>query len=408
MNTSSMASLASRPRPQPQAGATTVGSATVMCLLSLCVVMSFGTATLTMLLARQSVVRRAIEVDEAFLAAEASVDLAMSELGNNKDYGGDGIGVVCGGAGRAAFTAALVPPFAGPRAYTIHATGSVGSISRKIDVNVVPATDSGPSFVGVDWISMSTGVVDTYDSSKGSYASQASGSPLHACADTHLQSNGNIALSGSAMVYGDATPGPGKNVSGATGVTGSTAPATSPVVAEAYVYAPPIGPMGSVAGTITLCSGKHRYTSLVLGAGKVATITGDVELWVDGKFEISGSAMGVLEPGARLTLHHGTDKLTIGGAGFVNQGQKPANLTINSATTYAVTLSGSGDFFGTLRAPKAPLTASGGADIYGSVVAKTLTLSGGTSLHYDKALRAASGAYRRRLTWPSDDTARRS
>ena len=402
----STASLASRPRPQPRTRPTTAGSATVMCLMSLCVVMSFGTATLTMLLARQSVVRRATEVDEAFTAAEASVDLAMTELGNNKDYGGDGIGVVSGGAGRASFTATLVPPFAGQQAYTIHATGSVGSVCRRIDVLVVPATDGAPGFVGLDSISMSTGVVDTYDSTKGSYASQATSSPMHACADSHVQSNGNIALSGSAMVYGDAIPGPGRTVSGATGVTGSTAPATSPVVADACVYAPPIGPMGSVAGSITLCAGKHRYTSFVISAGKVATITGDVELWVDGRFEIAGS--GILEHGARLTVHHGTDKFTIGGTGFVNQDQKPANLTVDSATTSSVTLSGIGAFFGTLRAPKAPFTATGGAGIYGAVVAKTMTISGGTSLHYDKALRAGGGAYQRRLTWPSDATARKS
>jgi hypothetical protein len=379
-----------------------------MCLMSTCVVMSFGTATLTMLLAKQSVVRRAIEVDEAFMAAEASVDLAISELSNNKDYGGDGIGVVHGGAGRASFTATLVPPFAGLQEYRIQATGSVGTISRRIEVLVVPATDGGPGFVGLDSISMTTGVVDTYDSNKGSYASQAAGSPLHGCADTHVQSNGNIALSGSAMVYGDAIPGPGKTVSGATGVTGSTSAATSLVVADAYVYAPPIPLMGSVAGSITLCAGKHRFTSFVISSGKAATITGDVELWVDGKFEISGSGKGILEPGARLTIHHGNDKFTIGGAGFVNQGQKPANLTINSATTNEVTLSGSGAFFGTMKAPRAPFTASGSAGIYGAVVAKTLTLSGGASLHYDKALGGGTGAYQRRLTWPSEGTARRS
>src|SRR5262245_53401206 len=147
MNTSSSASLASRRWPQPRTRPAMAGSATVMCLMSLCVVMSFGTATLTMLLARQSVVKRAIEVDEAFMAAEASVDLAIRELSNNKDYGDDGIGVVRGGAGRASFSTTLVPPFAGPRAYTIHATGSLGWISRSIKVNVVPATDSGPGFL---------------------------------------------------------------------------------------------------------------------------------------------------------------------------------------------------------------------------------------------------------------------
>jgi hypothetical protein len=72
-----------------------------------------------------------------------------------------------------------------------------------------------------------------------------------------------------------------------------------------------------------------------------------------------------------------------------------------------VTCSGSAGFFGTLQAPRAPLTAIGGGGIYGSVVAKTLTISGGASLHYDKALAAGTDAYQRRLTWPSG-IARRS
>jgi hypothetical protein len=160
-----------------------------MCLMSLCVVMSFGTATLTMLLARQSVVRRATEVDEAFTAAEASVDLAMTELGNNKDYGGDGIGVVSGGAGRASFTADAGSPFC--RSAGIHDPRDwIRRLGLQEDRRPRrAATDGAPGFVGLDSISMSTGVVDTYDSTKGSYASQATSSPMHACADSHVQSN---------------------------------------------------------------------------------------------------------------------------------------------------------------------------------------------------------------------------
>jgi hypothetical protein len=119
---------------------TMAGSATLMCLLSLCVLLSFGTATLTMLLAKQSVVKRATEVDEAFMAAEAAVDLALSELRTNVDYGGDGFGVVTGNAGRATFTATLDRVFAGPGQYTIVATGSVSGISRSVEVAVAPVS----------------------------------------------------------------------------------------------------------------------------------------------------------------------------------------------------------------------------------------------------------------------------
>ncbi|HEX6810573.1 MAG TPA: hypothetical protein VF384_03015 [Planctomycetota bacterium] len=390
----------------PRHRSSMAGSATVICLMSLCVVMSFGTATLTMLLAKHSVVKRAIEVDECFMAAEAAVDLVMSELTTNKDYAGDGMGVVSGAAGRVSFTAQLVPAFAGPQDYTIVATGIVGGVSRAISVEISPQAGSGPGFIGINGINMSGGIIDSYESSKGTYLSQASGDPLHAGSEANIQSNVGMSLSG--LVYGNATPGPGYTVSGGSGVTGSTAPATEPLVIDPYVYAPPIATMGSVSSTITLNSGVYRYTSFVIGGGKFAYFNGDVTLYVDKKLEISGSGQGILKPGAKLTIHHGTDKWTFSGSGIINEDQKPASLTLYSATTYAGTISGGASFYGTIYAPNTPMTASGDSDIYGAVTVKTMSLTGGMCLHYDSSLGKGTGAFARIVVRPSGSIARRS
>src|SRR5678816_3730860 len=93
-----------------------------------------------------------------------------------------------------------------------------------------------------------------------------------------------------------------------------------------YTYAPPIAATGALSTSKVFNSGQYRYTAFTIGGGKVATFNGDVELWVDGNFTISGSGYGQLNPGAHLTIHHGAGTFTISGSAFVNLDQRPSNL----------------------------------------------------------------------------------
>ncbi|HLQ38415.1 MAG TPA: hypothetical protein VK348_11475, partial [Planctomycetota bacterium] len=284
--------------------------------MSVFVIMSVGTATLGVLLAKHAVVKRAVEVDQAYLTAEAGIDLAMGELNNNKDYGVNGIGVVAGTAGKGTFTTTLAPVFAGPGTYTLVSTGHIGGVTRSITVNILQ-TATAAGFVGLSSITMSGGLIDTYDASLGTYASQVSGT--HAGSDAKLKSNGNITLTGSAKVYGDATPGVAGTVSGAAGVTGSTAPESTVMTVPPVVYAPPIASMGAFSATKVFAPGTYRYSTFTVPGGKIATFTGNVVLYVDGNFTISGSGVGIISPGAHLTIYHGAGTFTISGSGVVNQ-----------------------------------------------------------------------------------------
>ena len=90
-------------------------------------------------------------------------------------------------------------------------------------------------------------------------------------------------------------------------VSGSIAPATTPITVDPFVYAPPIAAAGAFADSGTFNSGVYRYTSFNVPGGKSVTFNGDVELYVDGKFTISGSGFATLAPNAHVVgvaRHH--------------------------------------------------------------------------------------------------------
>jgi hypothetical protein len=75
----------------------------------------------------------------------------------------------------------------------------------------------------------------------------------------------------------------------------------------------------------------------------------------------------------------------------------PSNLQFVYAGSNPMDLSGGSGTDTVVYAPNSAVTASGGSDLYGAVVANTLNDSGGTSIHYDQALQTSAlkvGQYR--------------
>jgi len=102
---------------------------------------------------------------------------------------------------------------------------------------------------------------------------------------------------------------------------------------------------------------------------------------------VSGNAKVMLLPGSSLTVYM-SGSITISGGGIVNQTLNPHNLTIyGTAGCTSVAFSGRSDLHGALYAPKAVATISGNSSIYGSVIAASVTMSGGGAVHYDESLQ---------------------
>jgi hypothetical protein len=373
------------------------GATTVFVVSGMLGLMAICAAMLSSALTEHTAEMIATEAEQAVSFAEAGTAFALHEIDLNHDYGTDGVGrcsfTIAGGS--AAVT--IAPAYNGPNTYTLHAIGTHNKTTRAIDtVLQVRGTRFSSGFFGKDWITFSGSYqTDSYDSHAGPYASQV-GPGGYAQSHGDLGSNGTITTSGGVLVHGDARPGPnGSYVGSPSAVTGTTAPTSSDRVLDPYTYSPPaIGPGGNLQNTTTLTSGTYRYSSVNIGGGKVLTFSGDVTLYVDNGFTISGSGFAVILPGATVTINHGTGNFVVSGSGILNNSHDPSALQIFSATVASnrVEISGSASFYGAVYAPYAAFVSSGGSQLYGAMVSKTMTLSGGAWLHYDTSLGSLGGA----------------
>jgi hypothetical protein len=60
------------------------------------------------------------------------------------------------------------------------------------------------------------------------------------------------------------------------------------------------------------------------------------------------------------------------------------NFLVNYAGTGTVKLSGNTSTYMTVYAPNADINITGGSDIYGALIGRTIRNLGGTAFHYDK------------------------
>ena len=235
--------------------------------------------------------------------------------------------------------------------------------------------------IGINSVVMSgSSYTDSYTSDDGPYNYASATDRGHVC------SNGNIVMSGSATIHGDAHPGPGKQVtrSGAASVTGAVVPLT-----KALSY-PAVNP-GNAATVndnakipktdnnkvavdsqgnftlsgndgVTLPPGTYYFTSIALSGSTQLRIVGSTTIYVTGKVALSGGTMA-------------------------NQTSLPKNLSLNVMAGPA-TISGTADFYGAVYAPQAAVVRSGNAAYFGSIVGLTLDLSGSGGIHADESLDA--------------------
>lgn len=236
--------------------------------------------------------------------------------------------------------------------------------------------------------------VDAWDSSLGAY-SPATVVPNAGNVGTNGVTARVLSLGGGSVINGDAYIGPGGNpsqaVSGGSSITGTIKVNASAV--ELSVPASPVtgtppyskvtvgngqtktlapGTYGdlSVNGTLTLQTGTYVFAA---GNGSTGSVT------------IKGSL--ALAPGAGpvRVFFNGTWESNSGG--IVNPTGSAANLVIlGTSTATSVKLTGGSQAVYGLFAPTATIKITGGSDIWGSVVGKTLDIHGTSRIHFDTGL----------------------
>jgi hypothetical protein len=260
-------------------------------------------------------------------------------------------------------------------------------------------------------------LVDSFDSTDPLHSTLTGQySPLLAEANGDVATDssvvGDISL-GNANIYGHLYTGPGTATSsvqvGANGAVGSTAwNATSTGIQTGYwsgdfnfnIPDVPVPATGTnvlpapVGGSIVLSNGSYAISPNDPNIGVPLLVTGPVTLWVQGSYSPPAITISNIA-NADLALFVGRtsgtgDSLSVSGSTTINQPGVARTLQLYgmpSLTT--ITLSGNVGWVGTMYAPEANATFSGGGnntDFSGAIVVGSLTMNGHFSIHYDQNL----------------------
>ncbi len=124
--------------------------------------------------------------------------------------------------------------------------------------------------------------------------------------------------------------------------------------------------------TLHLTAGTYNVDTIVLSGGATVIIdSGPVILQATATGVSAGSCCAVNFSGGTVS----------------NIGGNPANFQIVSGSSADIDLSGGSGDYAVVYAPNSAITISGGGDLYGAVIGSTVNNSGGTSIHYDRALQ---------------------
>ena len=368
-------------------------------------------AGLTVVLLEESVgeVRRVSFAEERLRALEiAEIGLlrAEMELRSEYDVDGDGLGSVTGAVGGGNFEVLAAVLDEGDRRYKLESRGAKGMAVRRLEagVRVLPGAYFTHALFAKQSIRLNGHCwSDAYDSNTGTYGSQATNwndllriSVGDVGGD--VGSNGSISITGSGGILGDGVPGPADvtKVNGTAFVTGSTTPRSedrelpNPQY-EAFLAAfngnanlsidtsdPNVSydkgklelKTKSGAG-VRLEGGTYIFHTLDISGSGDLTVAGPSVIYITDKFEMGGGSVRVLSGKSLDCIVYGHAYDFPAGARHQSQSVRLGSKSESTMALYAPTFS---------------YTSHGGGDLFGSVVADTIVLSGGAGLHFDRAL----------------------
>lgn len=280
---------------------------------------------------------------------------------------------------------------------TVSRTLTSTSAKAPLFVNAVAATTGKVRF-------RSAGTVDSYDSSIGTFAAQSPGfSAILSSASTSTTS-ATVQLNRAQVKGYVATVSTGPSYSSGAKLVGPATPTTTsidPARTSTSPYLPlfeevkPTGAGSTLTADITTigtpgAAAEEIYyaTSVILTGGQVLTVDGPVALVISKDLYISDSARIRITTNGALRIHVSGD-IGINGAGIQNDTQLPRKLLIISTTnpydTYGMATMT--PFYGVIYTPVSSLTVTSSQEIYGAIIAKSVTFSASPKIHYDVDLR---------------------
>ena len=250
-------------------------------------------------------------------------------------------------------------------------------------------------------------VVDSYDSSDPSKSTNRLYDENKAQENGDVATNGQIVNAGGAFIHGDVLTNAG-TVTGAGNITGvqrtdfyqDLLPVPKPLWSPTSINPAYIDSSMTLTGGTKAAPTRYKLGWITLTGGRTLKIAPSapgvesyVELWVTGNVNMSGTGELLIAANANLKIFV-EGNISITGNGMLNEAQIPASLLLlgippDDGVTRTFTLSGNGSFTGAVYAPSHAVALSGGGSngsYIGAIAAKTLTMSGNSSLHYDESL----------------------
>jgi uncharacterized repeat protein (TIGR01451 family) len=254
------------------------------------------------------------------------------------------------------------------------------------------------SIIGLDSVSITgSALVDSYDSTGGYPATKGS--------LANVLSNGTITIGGSGKVFGNVrSTRAGVVMTGTTQVTGNATAGTNVSKAASATIGGTIT-NNALAPVMTLpavpsCGPPYSSNSGISGTYSYNATTGDLTLsgvniatLANGTYcfhNVSLSNSAQLKVNGPVVIRL-TGTLTTGGAtSLPNTTMIPSNLQILSSYSGSngVTLGNSSSLQLVIYAPNTGVSINGAAPLFGTVAAKTITLSNSGMIHYDTQLKS--------------------
>jgi hypothetical protein len=290
---------------------------------------------------------------------------------------------------------------------------SAPQVSRRIEAIVRPvsAFDQAIMSVGVVDLTNQNIIVDSYDSTDPTKSTNGLYDPAKRQENGDIATDGQLIEAGNAQIYGDVATNAG-TVSGAANITGveRTDFYQEPIPVGAPSWSATNSSVTSVNGTTTITasstqgSAASRYvlSGVSLSGNKTLTIAGNadgsqtyVEIYVTGDISVSGTGQIVIQPGVTAKIYF-AGNVDISGNGVLNSNNQPGDLMLYGIqpptnTSEHVNIGGNSQITASVYAPGHDVAVNGGGTnghVYGSIVGKSVTMTGVSNLHYDERLGA--------------------
>lgn len=383
---------------------------------ALIVVTLMAMLSAAMLTLRGSMARRqlgALDAKRAFYIAEAGLAEGTASLavGGNGNVGspgdparfGDGI----------FWTEAIVPL----DGYTqLTATGLCGSgrCTLQLVVRTAPDPIGALGLFGEAAVALgASSKVGGYDATSGSDGSLLGGlldsgwtsSSTHA----RVASNGPVTLAAGTrlsptVVGGDIVPGPGHSVIAGlnTRVSGTTAPGSD---AEDLpdIAIPTLAPIGSYTarggGTKVLPTNEGRYTTIQVQLGTVLSIAGPATIRASTLRVDAGATLKLDTTLGAIELYIDDDLILSAGSSVTCPDKEAKSCSIYhtgdptvAGTTPTATLAANGSLYAKVYAPHLALSLPSSLDVFGALVAESVSLGSNAEFRYDAATADAAAS----------------